>query len=318
MSDLIKRRYILLLRYGIGAGVIISLVYYVQKQEKIIPILGQYEMTRILPALALIILHLVVLYYLWRNIILNVGVINPGEKKMIHSFFGGRTLGLLTPGHSGELLKGLFFSSEVRMEATSLSILYAGYGIIVRSVLGVVGGIYFVFREPSVITISFNFGITIVLALLVIGLTYFLLRGTRIITFIIRLMPDGFMELFALFNNQIRTNTPRQLLVCFVYALVANILSVFTFMVLLSGFGTNVFNFEGLMAFEAAYFVMSILPFTPSSIGVRETSRVYFFSLIGCSQAEVLCASFIMFFLNIILPAVIGIWSLNHFMNKDS
>ena len=197
MSDLIKRRYILLLRYGIGAGVIISLVYYVQKQEKIIPILGQYEMTRILPALALIILHLVVLYYLWRNIILNVGVINPGEKKMIHSFFGGRTLGLLPPGHSGELLKGLFFSSEVRMEATSLSILYAGYGIIVRSVLGVVGGIYFVFREPSVITISFNFGITIVLALLVIGLTYLLLRGTRIITFIIRLMPDGFMELFA-------------------------------------------------------------------------------------------------------------------------
>jgi uncharacterized membrane protein YbhN (UPF0104 family) len=204
------------------------------------------------------------------------------------------------------------------MEATSLSILYAGYGIIVRSVLGVVGGIYFVFREPSVMTISFNFGITIGLALLVIGLTYLLLRGTRIITFIIRLMPDGVMELFALFNNQIRTNTPRQLLVCFVYALVANILSVFTFMVLLSGFGTNVFNFEGLMAFEAAYFVMSILPFTPSSIGVRETSRVYFFSLIGCSQAEVLCASFIMFFLNNILPAVIGIWSLNHFMNKDS
>ena len=80
MSVLIKLRYILLLRYGIGAGVIISLVYYVQKQEKIIPILGQYEMTRILPALALIILHLVVLYYLWRNIILNVGVINPGEK----------------------------------------------------------------------------------------------------------------------------------------------------------------------------------------------------------------------------------------------
>ena len=72
------------------------------------------------------------------------------------------------------------------------------------------------------------------------------------------------------------------------------------------------------MAFEAAYFVMSLFPITPSGIGVREGSRIYFFTLIGCNQAAVFCASFIVFGLNIMLPAVIGIGSMKYFWNTGS
>ena len=88
-------------------------------------------------------------------------------------------------------------------------------------------------------------------------------------------------------------------------------------MLLLDGFDIYVLNIDGLMAFEAAYLAMYLLPITPSGMGIREGSRVYFFSLIGCSPATVLWASFIMFGLNIIFPAIIGIWSLKYFWNKD-
>ena len=89
-------------------------------------------------------------------------------------------------------------------------------------------------------------------------------------------------------------------------------------MIVLLGFDIDVLTFRGLMAFEAAYFAMSLLPITPAGIGVREGSRVYFFTLIGYNQTAVLCASFIIFVINIMLPAVIGIASMKYFWGKES
>ena len=89
-------------------------------------------------------------------------------------------------------------------------------------------------------------------------------------------------------------------------------------MIVLLGFDIDALTFRGLMAFEAAYFAMSLLPITPSGIGVREGSRVYFFTLIGCDQTAVLCASFIIFVINIMLPAVIGIASMKYFWKRES
>ena len=114
-----------------------------------------------------------------------------------------------------------------------------------------------------------------------------------------------------------RSKSLRQFFILLSLALLANLLAVVSFMIVLSGFGIDVMNFEGVMAFEAAYFAMSLLPITPSGLGVREGSRVYFFTLIGCNQAAVLCASFIMFGLNIMIPAVVGIGSLKYFWKTD-
>ena len=86
---------------------------------------------------------------------------------------------------------------------------------------------------------------------------------------------------------------------------------------LLSGFNIFALSIEGILAFEAAYFSMSLLPITPAGIGVREGSRIYFFSLIGCSQSAVLCASVIMFGLNIMLPALLGVGSLQQFWKQE-
>ena len=63
---------------------------------------------------------------------------------------------------------------------------------------------------------------------------------------------------------------------------------------------------------------MSLFPITPAGIGVREGSRVYFFTLIGYDQTAVLCASFIIFVINIMLPAIIGIASMKYFWEGES
>ena len=81
-------------------------------------------------------------------------------------------------------------------------------------------------------------------------------------------------------------------------------------------FNINIINMDGFMIYLISYMIMSLISITPSGIGINEGSRIYFFSLIGCNQAAILCSSLIMFGINIILPAIVGIWSLKYFLQK--
>ena len=125
-----KSKIRLYLRYIIGLSVIAALVYHVQSQQDIIPVLSQFDISVLFPTLMIIVVHLLCLFTLWRRIILDLGQINSGNRLLIHSFLGGRTLGFIMPGQTGELLKGMFFTSGIRLKGTSLSLIYAGYGMV--------------------------------------------------------------------------------------------------------------------------------------------------------------------------------------------
>ena len=139
----------------------------------------------------------------------------------------------------------------------------------------------------------------------------------KTIRYLGRVFPSQALDLIRLFKSQLQSKSFSQFITLLSMALLANLMAALAFMLILRGFNIHVINIEGLMAFEAAYFAMSLLPITPSGIGIREGSRVYFFSLIGCSQSAVLCASVIMFGLNIMLPAILGIRSLKYFWKQE-
>ena len=313
MYNLRRINFRLFLQSLIGIGIMFILFNYIQSQGELFSIFWQFNFSRLFPVSVVILVHIAVLYYMWKSIILDVGGMNPHKHLIFHSFFGGRTLGFITPGQMGELLKGLFFSADSRIEATSLSMIYAGYGFIVHIVFGCVGCVYFIIKSHIVFNFFFD-AITFSMIMLFLGIIIILLlKRPKIIIYIGSILPKQVTEIFSFIKNQVQTNSVLNLFKLFLLALAANLLVVFAFMLLLEGFNIYVFSIDGLMAFEAAYLAMYLLPITPSAIGVREGSRLYFFSLIGCSPAPVLWASFIMFGLNIIFPAIIGIWSLKHF-----
>ena len=108
---------------------------------------------------------------------------------------------------------------------------------------------------------------------------------------ILKYSPQQIVSLFKLLKTQLKNKSLVQFTSLHIIALIANLMSAIAFMIVLLGFNIDALTFRGLMAFEAAYFAMSLLPITPTGIGVREGSRVYFFTLIGCNQTAVLCAS---------------------------
>ena len=293
------------------------IIFHVQSQEDIIPILNNFDQSILFPVLILILVHLLCLFTMWKKIILEVGQLNPGYNTLIHSFLGGRTLGFITPGQMGELLKGMFFASGVRLQSTSLSMIYAGYGMFIRTFLGGIAVFYFIIQTPGFLNFNLMEPATLIIFTIVITIIILLIQNKKITTGLIHYLPQEGIDLLHLFKSQLGSKSIKQFVVLLSLALVANLLAALAFILVLTGFNIHVLNIRGLMAFEAAYFAMSLLPITPSGIGIREGSRVYFFSLIGCSQSAVLCASVIMFGLNIMLPAILGIRSLKYFWKQE-
>jgi len=255
---------------------------------------------------------------MWRIIVLSVGKIDPGYKILLHSFFGGRTLGFITPGQTGELLKGMFFASGSRLTGTSLSMIFSGYNMLIRTVLGSFACLYFILYMPDSIKMDVNntkyFIVSISIMLLFILFFY---KG-RVKDIIVKYSPQQVISLLQLLKDQLKSKSSAQFILLLIIALIANLLAAMAFMIVLLGFDIDALTFRGFMAFEAAYFAMSLFPITPAGIGVREGSRVYFFTLIGCNQTAVLCASFIVFVINIMVPAVIGIGSMKYFWKRES
>ena len=317
MNDLGLKNFSIYIRYFIGLAVIVALIYHIQSKENILTVLNQFDINLIIPAFIIICIHLLCLFIMWQIIILNVGQINPGYKMLLHSFFGGRTLGFISPGQTGDLLKGMFFTSGSRLQGTSSSMIFSGYNMLVRTILGSIACIYFVLTIPDSLIIEFNYVVFFILFMIIITFITLFFYQDRIKKQFRKYLPQWVMNLLRLFKAQLKSKSFAQFILLLVIALIANLLAAIAFMIVLLGFDIDTLTFRGLMAFEAAYFAMSLVPITPAGIGVREGSRVYFFALIGYNQAAVFCASFIIFALNIMLPAVIGIGSIKYFWKTD-
>jgi uncharacterized membrane protein YbhN (UPF0104 family) len=306
------------LQYFIGLSVIVGLIYHTQSKENILPVLLQFNIEQISSVLIIICIHLLCLFFMWRIIVLSVGKIDPGYKMLLHSFFGGRTLGFITPGQTGELLKGMFFASGSRLKGTSLSMIFSGYNMLIRTILGSFACIYFILYIPDSLKMDENNTIYFIFFISMMILIFLLFYKGRVKDVIVKYSPQHVISLLKLLKEQLKSKSFTQFILLLVIALIANLLAAIAFMIVLLGFDIDALTFRGLMAFEAAYFAMSLLPITPAGIGVREGSRVYFFTLIGYDQTAVLCASFIIFVINIMLPAIIGIASMKYFWNRES
>ena len=199
-----KSKIRLYLRYIIGLSVIAALVYHVQSRQDIIPVLSQFDISVLFPTLMIIVVHLLCLFTLWRRIILDLGQINSGNRLLIHSFLGGRTLGFITPGQTGELLKGMFFTSGIRLKGTSLSLIYAGYGMLVRTILGCIASIYFILKIPILFEVNIN-ALSVFIIIFLLGMIVLILvNKVRIMWYFDRFFPAQAMDLIHIFKLQLQ------------------------------------------------------------------------------------------------------------------
>ena len=224
------------LQYFIGLSVIVGLIYHTQSKKNILPVLLQFNINQIFPVLIIICIHLSCLFFMWRIIVLSVGKIDPGYKMLLHSFFGGRTLGFITPGQTGELLKGMFFASGSRLKGTSLSMIFSGYNMLIRTVLGSFACIYFILYLPDILKMDVNNTIFIILSIsMMILICLFFYKG-RVKDVIVKIFPQQVISLLKLLKDQLKSKSFAQFILLLVIALIANLLAAIAFMIVLLGF----------------------------------------------------------------------------------
>ena len=302
----------IIIKYLIAFTVIIFLINHVRSKEDLMPVLYSFQYSKLLPAIILLMMHIVALFLLWRAIVHNAYTKKPSFKLLFHSFFGGRTLGFITPGQLGDLLKGIFFIPGQKIQGTSISIQFSMYNSLIRIFLGCIAYIYIYFKY-NVLNLSNSFiimiSILIIILFLIVSIFKYIFKNNLF---------NSIVDIVIILKRQFLKTSYFHLLIFILLAILANLLSGFAFLIVLSGFNCYKINIDGMMAFQAALFSLALLPITPSGMGVREGFRVYFFSIIGCNSVAVLSASFIVFGFNIILPALIGMNSLKYLFNNSS
>jgi len=301
--------------YGIGIAVIVLVTYQISRQQNLIALLEKFN-PRYLPLICLAaLIHLGLIYYLWRSLLRYAGGIFTTERLVLHSFLGGKLLGLITPGQIGGLAKGMFFQQGVRENATSVSVLYSGYNQLVEIMLGFAGITFILVTTGEQMENRLYWPLLLTLTGIIIlsGVILILLFKTELGGYLHRKLPDWFIRFKETFFTHLKAQRPGAVVRFTGIALVANLASFVEFHFFLNGFTDIPLSVNLLMAYEAAFLITYLLPIAPANLGIREGARVYLFSLVGVNKGIVLYASLMMYFLNIILPSLAGIPSLRYF-----
>ncbi|HSD13055.1 MAG TPA: hypothetical protein VLB74_00250 [Flavobacterium sp.] len=228
----------------------------------------------------------------WQNLVevINKIKIREASKQVL----GALTAGLFTPNGIGEYAgKALFFDKSQTKKIVFLNLICNGIQMVLTIVFGIFGLMYFnaEFEIITAETVGILFGILV----LTIGVLFFVkkinIRGYSLEKLIHKI--NGIPK--RIHNKNILLAVGRYLVFSHQYYLLFLIFDVEIPYLLL------------MAAITSVYFLASSLPtFQFLDFAVKGSVAVYFFGLLGVNEWIVVFISMLMWFLNVVIPVVIG------------
>jgi uncharacterized membrane protein YbhN (UPF0104 family) len=150
----------------------------------------------------------------------------------------------------------------------------------------------------------FTFELKVVLICLNIIFALLLIFHKRILTYI-RQLPVlqkiyPYLQIIANYSN-------KELVYLFLLSFLRYLVFSFQFLILLYLFRVSTDLIILFVGVNFIFFVKSVVP-TFFDLGVRESAAVYFFTLVNCAAQNALFASISLWFINILIPAMIGLF----------
>ena len=238
----------------------------------------------------------------WQNLVRVIRPISVGEASK--QVLGALTLALFTPNGIGEYAgKALFFAKDRTKKIIFLNLICNGIQMILTVIFGVFGLLYFnacfnIITPERVVVI---FGIFLVLLLSAFFLKKISIRGYSLEKLIhkINLIPK------SIHKKNIALAIVRYVVFSHQYYFLLLVLGVELPYALL------------MAAITSVYFLASSLPsFQFLDFAVKGSVAVFFFGLLGISEWVVIFISTLMWFLNNVLPVVIGSYYVFTFKSK--
>ena len=254
----------------------------------------------------------------WRSLISKIETIT--IRRSIRAIFSGITISAFTPNRVGEYGGRIFCLDQAdRIQAVLITVIGSMAQLITTILFGMIGVLLLPNLMPafeellSQIIFAYPIMLFVIILLNVLLVTVFLNASV----FSTVLSNIKWLRDFTKYNEVFSYYDYSELLEVLLYSIARYIVFTSQFFILLHVFDVDVSFVDGFILITTMLFVISIIPtIAITEIGVRGSVALFFFGLVSNNVVGILSATFVMWIINLVLPALIGmifIFSLKFF-----
>jgi uncharacterized membrane protein YbhN (UPF0104 family) len=240
--------------------------------------------------------------YKWRLMIAKIEGIS--FFRSLKAVFSGVTVSLFTPNRIGEYGGRVFYlKPEDRVQGVFITMLSSMSQLLVTLLTGLVALIFFIPKYQLLNPYLYYSIIIISLALLVL-LLFFYFNIYLLNTFLLKISwlkkAEEYIHVLMLYDS-------KELAKVFLLSLIRYLVFTIQYYLLLQLFQVYIPLSEGAVAISLSFLVMTLIPtFTLAEIGIRGSVCAYFIGFMSTNSFGILTASFTLWLVNLVLPALMG------------
>lgn len=291
----------------IALGLFIYLVYAVNLQE-ILSAIDQANYSLIAAAILLSFVNIYLQFYKWK-ITANVVLQENKNSKIWLSLFYGFSAGVFTPARIGEYFgRAIVFKNQSLLRVTLATLLDKLFLLLIVAFFGSISSILFIHYYYQV-----TFYLTVGLSILVFTLFYLffwmIFEGRFWDNIFFAKLRDSIklswlFEKIIVFRKLDRKYATKMFVVSFLFYLCFLVQYAF----LVGSFSNHAQYLDYLWAGNLMMFAKTIIPpVSLGELGIREGASVFFITMLGESASVGFNASIFLFFINVLIPSLIGL-----------
>ena len=306
-SWLNKSNFIIIAKILIAFGLLLFLIHSVE-YEKIVYAFSNVNLYIIGIVLLLGVVNIYLQFAKWNLTCSEVLKVN-NKSKVFRSLFFGLSAGIITPLRIGEYFsRGIEFKDKSLVQVTVATLVDKFFPLMMVAFIGSISSLLFIYYY-------FNVSLYLVLALFILIFTLFyifvliMLNNKIWETLLFSKIKSSekmrkFFNKLKAFQNLDRKYFYRMFLISFLFY------SCFLiqYALLVSAFSNHFDYLNYLWAANLIMFTKTIIPpISMGELGIREGASVYFLSQFGESASVGFNSSILLFIINLLIPALIGV-----------
>jgi hypothetical protein len=238
----------------------------------------------------------------WRFLISKIEKIS--FQKSLKAIFTGVTVSIFTPNRVGEYAGRVFFLNKAdRIKAVIITIISSAGQLLMTFIVGTVCLIPYVFRQyPEEIYIKW-----ICCVLVIVFNILYIIIFININNFVSVVYKIRWLKKARQYLKVLSYYSPRELSVVLGFSVVRYFVFSIQFLILLRILHVHINLFLAMESIGLIFLSLAVIPtFALSELGVRGSVAIYFLSKFSSNELGIITASFTLWFINLVIPALIG------------
>lgn len=262
-------------------------------------------------AFLLVFLNLYLQYLKWKLVCEKILDVSDG-KKIMYSLFQGLAAGSFTPARVGEYFgRAMMFKDKPFMQVTVATVVDKFFLLVVVAFAGAISSIFFIYYYYDLslaITITF-----VILVISVLSLLVYLALNPRLLknSMFEKLLASKKLSVFFSKISVIKKMDRKFSIKLTIITLLFFVCIISQYAILAAAFSNHMNFMNFAWAGMLVMFAKSVVPpVAIADLGVREGASVFFLAKFGEIQSVGFNSSIFLFLLNILFPAIVGLFLL--------